>query len=130
VIATWVDACSTEELPDGSRRLLRTGGCEIALFNVLDRIYALDDSCPHQGSSLVVGKLEGTTVMCRAHGLRFDLATGCMRSSLPLRVRTYPVRVEGDRVLIDIASPERPAGELQIQRGTCNACAAEPGESQ
>jgi nitrite reductase/ring-hydroxylating ferredoxin subunit len=129
-MATWVDAGSVEELPDGSRRLLRTGGCEIALFNVQDRVYALDDSCPHQGSSLVVGKVEGTTVTCRAHGLHFDLATGCMRSSLPLRVRTYPVRVEGGRVLIAIASPERPASEFQTQCGTRNACAAEPGESQ
>jgi 3-phenylpropionate/trans-cinnamate dioxygenase ferredoxin subunit len=103
-MATWVDAGSVGELPDGSRRLLRTGGCEIALFNVHDRVYALDDSCPHQGSSLVVGKLEGTTVTCRAHGLRFDLATGCMRSSLPLRVRTYPVRVDGGRVQVDIAT--------------------------
>lgn len=129
-MATWVDACSTEELPEGSRRLLRTGGCEIALFNVQHSVYAIDDSCPHQGSSLVVGKLEGTTVMCRAHGLRFDLATGCMRSSLPLRVRTYPVRFEGGHVFIDIASPERPASEFQTQCGTRNTCAAATGESQ
>jgi 3-phenylpropionate/trans-cinnamate dioxygenase ferredoxin subunit len=103
-MATWVDAGSTEELPEGSRRLLRTGCCEIALFNVQDRVYALDDSCPHQGSSLVVGKLEGTTVTCRAHGLRFDLTNGRMRSSLPLRVRTYPVRIESGRVQVDIAT--------------------------
>jgi 3-phenylpropionate/trans-cinnamate dioxygenase ferredoxin subunit len=43
-------------------------------------------------------------VTCRAHGLRFDLATGCMRSSLPLRLRTYPVRVEGGRVQVDVAT--------------------------
>jgi nitrite reductase/ring-hydroxylating ferredoxin subunit len=129
-MATWVDACNTEELPDGSRRLLRTGGCEIALFNVQDRVYAIDDSCPHQGSSLVVGKVEGTRVMCRAHGLRFDLATGCLRSSLPLRVRTYPVRVEGGRVLIDVAASERPSGEFQTQCGARNGYAAGTGESQ
>jgi 3-phenylpropionate/trans-cinnamate dioxygenase ferredoxin subunit len=121
-MANWVDACGADELTEGSRRLLRTSSCDIALFNVQDSVYALDDSCPHQGSSLVVGKVEGTTVTCRAHGLRFDLATGCMRSSLPLRVRTYPVRIEGGRVQVDIAS--------EPQRGTRNPGAAGTGESQ
>jgi 3-phenylpropionate/trans-cinnamate dioxygenase ferredoxin subunit len=73
---------------------------------VQQRYYALDDSCPHQGSSLVVGKVEGATVTCRTHGLRFELATGCMRSSVPLCVQTYPTRVRDGRVQIEIATDD------------------------
>jgi 3-phenylpropionate/trans-cinnamate dioxygenase ferredoxin subunit len=103
-MAEWIDVGAADELPEGSRRLVRSGGHEVALFHVQHRYYALDDSCPHQGSSLVVGKVEGTTVTCRAHGLRFDLATGCMRSSIPLCVKTYQTRVHDGRVQIEIAT--------------------------
>ena len=57
---------------------MRVDGRGIALFNVEGALYAIDDSCPHAGSSLLNGALSGRTVQCRAHGLRFDLARGCM----------------------------------------------------
>jgi 3-phenylpropionate/trans-cinnamate dioxygenase ferredoxin subunit len=100
----WIDAVGEELLPDGGRRLVRTAGREIALFRVQGQCYAIDDSCPHQGSSLVIGRVEGTTVTCRAHGLRFDLATCCMRPTTGLKVRSYPVRLKEGRVQIDVAS--------------------------
>jgi len=75
----------------GARSLLRLQGCSIALFNVAGSLYAIDDSCPHQGSSLFGGKLDGMQVQCPAHGLKFNLATGCMGNS-GLKVRTYAVQ--------------------------------------
>ena len=103
-MAGWVDAAAVEQLPQGGRWLLRRAGREIALFNVQGKLYAIDNSCPHAGASLVAARLDGATVACRAHGLRFDLATGCMRGATGLRVRSYPVRVHGDRIEVDIAS--------------------------
>lgn len=102
-MAEWVDAAGTEQLPEGGRRLLRRASCEVALFNVQGKLYAIDDSCPHAGGSLVIGQLDGSTVTCRAHGLRFDLGSGCMRGGAGLRVRTYPVRVQRGRIEVDLA---------------------------
>jgi 3-phenylpropionate/trans-cinnamate dioxygenase ferredoxin subunit len=102
-MAEWVDAAGIEQLPEGGRRLLRPAGREIALFNVQGCLYAIDDSCPHAGGSLVIGPLDGTTVTCRAHGLRFDLASGCMRGGAGLRLRSYPVRIEQGRIEVDLA---------------------------
>jgi 3-phenylpropionate/trans-cinnamate dioxygenase ferredoxin component len=109
-MAMWIDAAAADELLDGSRRLVRTEGHEIALFRVQGRCYAIADSCPHAGSSLAFGKLDGTIVTCRGHGLRFNLATGCMPGSAGLRARTYPVRVHEGRIQIDLAPPSEPAG--------------------
>jgi 3-phenylpropionate/trans-cinnamate dioxygenase ferredoxin subunit len=104
-MAEWIDAGSAEEIAAGyQRRLVRACGLEIALFHVSQSFYALDDSCPHQGSSLFAGKVDGTTVTCRGHGLCFDLATGCMRGNAALRVKSYPVRVHDGRVQIHVAS--------------------------
>jgi 3-phenylpropionate/trans-cinnamate dioxygenase ferredoxin subunit len=102
-MAEWIDVVADDQLTDGGRRLVRAAGQEIALFRVQGQCYALEDSCPHQGASLVVGKVEGTTVTCRAHGLRFDLATGCMRPAAGLQARSFPVRVQDGRVQIDVA---------------------------
>ena len=97
----WIDAIPAEQLPAGGRWLVRRSGRDIALFNVGGALFAIDDSCPHNGASLAGGRLEGTTVACRAHGLRFDLGSGCMRGG-GLQVRAYPVRVHEGRIEIDI----------------------------
>ncbi|ACB34432.1 Rieske (2Fe-2S) domain protein [Leptothrix cholodnii SP-6] len=103
----WVDALGAEELPEGGRRLLRLAGREIALFHVDAAYYALDDSCPHAGASLAGGRLEGKHIVCRAHGLRFELATGCMARVAGFGTPVHPVRVRDGRVEI----------RLPIERG-------------
>ena len=107
----WIDIAAAEELPAGGRRLVRREGHEIALFHVDGCVYALGDSCPHNGSSLVMGKVEGTTVTCRAHGLRFDLATGCMRGAQGLTARSYPARVRDGRIEVELSTPSDRAAE-------------------
>lgn len=63
----------------GQRRLWRHEGLLIVLFNVGGTLYAIDDTCPHAGASLASGKLQGRMLQCPAHGLKFDLADGCMQ---------------------------------------------------
>jgi 3-phenylpropionate/trans-cinnamate dioxygenase ferredoxin subunit len=104
-MANWTDAVAAEEFQDGARRLLRRNGHSIALFNLKGACYAIDDSCPHAGGSLVVGRLDGTTLQCPAHGLRFDVASGCQRGTAGLRVRTFPVRLNEGRIEVDLAPP-------------------------
>jgi 3-phenylpropionate/trans-cinnamate dioxygenase ferredoxin subunit len=104
-ISQWIDAMAAQEVRDGARRLLRADGHEVALLCVGERVHAIADSCPHQGASLVSGNLEGGAVSCRAHGLRFDLTTGCMRGASGFGVRVYPVRIHAGQVQIDLAPP-------------------------
>jgi 3-phenylpropionate/trans-cinnamate dioxygenase ferredoxin subunit len=75
----------------GKRALLRTDGLCIAIFNVNDTLYAIDDSCPHAGSSLFMGRLDGLHLQCPAHGLRFHLQTGCMPGGKGLAVQSYSI---------------------------------------
>ncbi|MBH3428852.1 Rieske (2Fe-2S) protein [Pseudomonas alkylphenolica] len=84
----------------GGRALLAFEGKSLALFNVADSFYAIDDSCPHQGASLCGGRLEGRVIQCCAHGLRFDLASGYLLNSTALKVNSYPVEQQGDQLYI------------------------------
>ncbi|WP_349918277.1 DsbA family protein [Aeromonas veronii] len=89
----------------GQRVLIEGEGKSLVLFNIDGEFHAIDDSCPHQGASLCGGKLEGETIQCRAHGLRFNLRTGFLQGSTQLRVGRYPVEREGDRLFI-VLTPE------------------------
>ena len=82
-------------------------GLPIALANVAGTIYAFGDSCRHEGGPLSSGVLIGDTVTCPWHGWTYSVRTG--KSIVPpvgLRVPVYPVRVEGDDVIISIEWPD------------------------
>jgi 3-phenylpropionate/trans-cinnamate dioxygenase ferredoxin component len=67
------------DLPDaGARKLKFVDGRSVVLFNVEGVIHAIDNSCPHNGASLANGRLDGHILQCPAHGLRFDLRSGCV----------------------------------------------------
>jgi 3-phenylpropionate/trans-cinnamate dioxygenase ferredoxin subunit len=92
--------------PPGGRSLLHTGAACVALFQVDGRYHAIDDRCPHQGASLAGGKLEGRLLQCPAHGLRFDLASGCLANVPSVRVPVYPIHIEEGRVYLDLPDQE------------------------
>mgnify|MGYP006186433327 CR=1 FL=1 len=100
-------ALNPSQLPERNGRvLLACEGRSVALFNVAGALYAIDDSCPHQGASLCGGRLEGRVIQCCAHGLRFNLTTGLLLNSTQLRVGRYPVEREGEGLAILIPSRE------------------------
>ena len=78
---------------------------DIALFNVDGNIYAIADTCAHQGSSLAQGKLEGKVVTCRSHGWRYDVTTGYLTSSPGFGVACYPVKVVDGGIMVAAAAP-------------------------
>lgn len=69
--------------------------------------YAIDDTCTHGAVSLSEGDVEGCEIECWAHGGRFDFRTG-QPTELPALspVKAYPVRVDGEQVLVDIDNPK------------------------
>ena len=56
--------------------------------------------------SLSDGEVEGCAIECWLHGSTFDLRTG-KPTTLPATepVPVYPVRVDGDDVLVDVQNP-------------------------
>lgn len=100
-------AVPAEKVPaPGMRSLFEPEGSSLALFNIAGQLYAIDDSCPHQGASLCGGRLEGRVIQCCAHGLRFDLVSGYMLNSTAVKVTSYPVEVVDGQVFIVMSSKE------------------------
>lgn len=81
---------------------------EVALVRADDgEYYAIGDVCTHGQVSLSEGEVDGNAIECWLHGSVFDLRTG-WPLTLPATQPTpiYPVKYDGDDVLVDIDSPE------------------------
>ena len=92
-----------DEIPPGSTKRVVVDGPAILICNVDDTFYAIEDVCPHDGGPLDQGELQGCRIMCPRHGALFDVTSGAaltLPAVVPLE--TYPVRAEGDDVLVDV----------------------------
>ncbi len=92
------------ELPLDQGRCVRVGECYVGLYRVGDRVFAMDDACPHAGYPLHEGPLEGSVVTCNGHGWEYDVVTGLPPDGFgDYPIRRYAVRLEGDEVWVDLA---------------------------
>jgi ferredoxin-nitrite reductase len=80
---------SRDELADGACRLVTVNGAEVAVFRRQDRIYAIQNRCPHEGAGLCGGAVDGEDVICPLHGYRFNLETGTCSTDPALRAKTF-----------------------------------------
>lgn len=98
----WIDIAALSDIPRRGARALRTPqGC-VAVFRTQDdRVFALDDRCPHRGGPLSDGIVHGHAVTCPLHAWTLSLETGLAQGADAGAVATYPARVEAGRVLLD-----------------------------
>jgi len=101
--AGYVRACGVSDLKDGSPISVVLGGDEIAIVKTEGEVFAIRDWCSHAAVPLSEGDVDGYTIECWLHGSCFDLRTGkptSMPATIPVPV--YPVKIEGDDVLVAI----------------------------
>ena len=97
-----IDIAALDDIPAQGARVVRTPrGCVAIFRTATDEVFALDDRCPHKGGPLSEGIVHGASVTCPLHNWVFDMATGRAQGADEGRVATYPVRVEGGRILLD-----------------------------
>ena len=79
-------------------------GCGRRRLDRLDRYFAFDDTCTHQGCSLATGSLNGSNVTCPCHGSTFDVTTGeVVNGPATKPVDVYAIEVVGDELEIDVS---------------------------
>jgi 3-phenylpropionate/trans-cinnamate dioxygenase ferredoxin subunit len=99
-------ACAVSDVADGAAIAVRLEDEDVAIIRNGDDFYAIKDECSHAAIALSEGDIEGCEIECWLHGSRFDLRTG-KPLSLPATepVPVYPVQIEGEDVLVDLAKP-------------------------
>lgn len=99
----WLDIGALDEIPRLGARVVRTTDGDIAVFRTADDdLFALRDRCPHKGGPLSQGIVHGRRVTCPLHNWNIEL--DCGRALAPDEgcSETFPVKLEGGRVLLSL----------------------------
>lgn len=110
-------ADTAELASDGERVIVEIDGREIAVFNIGGEYFALLNYCVHQAGPLCEGQLKdrivvdeatwewGTTdevqyIECPWHTWQFDVTTGEHVGDPSIRVPTYDVEIENEKIYV------------------------------
>jgi len=96
----FVRAGSLEELKAKGRLVVHGPHRPILVVHDKDRVFALDNRCPHMGFPLDRGSVEDGTLTCHWHHARFDLASGCTFDLWADDVPTCPAEVRDGEVWV------------------------------
>ena len=101
--ANWIELAAVDAIPEDDVIGIDAGGKSFALYMVESEVYATDNICTHGNARLCDGFLEGHEIECPLHQGKFDIRNGkAMCAPLTEDVKTYPVKIEGDRVFVEI----------------------------
>ena len=98
---SFTKVCSLDDLWEGEMEAFTVNQQEILLVCAEGgEVKAFQGICPHQDIPLVDGKFDGTKIICRAHLWQFDAGTGKGINPDDCALAEYPVRIEGEDVLV------------------------------
>jgi 3-phenylpropionate/trans-cinnamate dioxygenase ferredoxin subunit len=106
--AEYIAVAPTNELPNGTRKLLEIDGKPLAVFNIAGAFYAIADICSHDDGPVAEGDLVSDyEIECPRHGARFDVRSGKVLSFPAIvDIPAYPVKVEGGEVWVGLPPGE------------------------
>jgi nitrite reductase (NADH) large subunit len=123
--AAWVNVGKVWEFPADGGAAIRHGKTQVAVYNFASRgeWYATQNMCPHKREFVLarglLGDQAGTPkVACPHHKKTFSLETGECLTGEDYTVRTFPVKVDGDDVYVQLP----PAAELDTELATAKTC--------
>jgi nitrite reductase/ring-hydroxylating ferredoxin subunit len=112
-MAAEVVVCGSADVPEGGRLVVDLDERTIGIFRVKNRLYAYENTCPHQGGPVCQGAIlphvveqigaeresrgfafhEGDLhIVCPWHGFEFNIETGCHPANPKARLSAVPVR--------------------------------------
>jgi len=132
---SWVRVGKTSDFPRDGGAAVKYGAVQLAVFNFTSRgqWYASQNMCPHRKAFVlsrgIVGDASGTPkVACPLHKKTFSLVTGESLQQEEYRIRTFPVRVEGDDVLVELPPTEVLNQQLATEIGCRLATSCATGD--
>ncbi len=97
----FVKVAEVDDLDEGELMPIEVDGELVCLAKISNSIYAFTDNCTHISGPLNEGELDGEVLTCPWHGAQFNVCTGkVLRGPARQDIQTYPVRVEGNSILL------------------------------
>ena len=104
--APWRYAGSLDDIREGEMRAVNLGAVNVLLCNLDGTLVAYEDRCPHLANPISEGVLADGVLTCAAHEWEFDARTGREVNPVSACLRRYPVRLDGERILVHVEEGE------------------------
>ena len=102
---TWVEIGLISDIPRRGARCVKRGDLAIAIFRTADdRVFALEDKCPHRNGPLSQGIVHDGCVTCPLHNWVISLETGAAQGADEGQTHSFPVRLEGEVIYLAVTS--------------------------
>ena len=96
-MSDWEQVAKIGEIEPGTCKAVDVDGTQVAIFNLDDEYYAIEDVCTHDGSEISCGIVLGEEIICSRHGARFCIKTGKVTAPPANEdIETFPVKIEND----------------------------------
>jgi nitrite reductase/ring-hydroxylating ferredoxin subunit len=119
-VATWTDVGAIDAFPSGTMVAIAGSRHDVVILRVESRVYAFRNSCPHAAAKICAGRVIPRTsadrpgpgegeidvgnpvITCPWHGWEFEPRTGAAIADPRMRLKTWPARLDGERVLVEL----------------------------
>ena len=100
---TWVQAGDVAAITKSRKAVIEVDGYEVLVLAHDGNLHAFQNRCIHKQRELAKGVVLNGRLVCPGHQWAFELGTGWEATKGECQP-TYAVRIDGDRVLVDLAS--------------------------
>ena len=100
----WTRACAVDDVEEEDVIRFDHAGSIYAIYrDPTGAFFATAGICTHEKTCLADGLVMGDVIECPKHNGRFNYKTGRgLGAPIIENLRTYPTRIEGDDVLVDL----------------------------
>jgi 3-phenylpropionate/trans-cinnamate dioxygenase ferredoxin component len=99
----WVKVGPLADLGEDDVKRFDLGERTFAIYRAGGKVYATDGLCTHEQIHLCDGLVMDHVIECPMHNGRFDIRNGrALGAPACVDLKTYPVKVEGDAIFIQV----------------------------
>lgn len=98
----YIPLLSESEIKDGEKKLVRAEGKQVLFIKHKNKLYVIDDRCPHMGCKFSGGTIADDMVICPCHDWRFSLETGEYENDPGYALTFYPFKVKDGKVWVKL----------------------------
>ncbi|WP_419903992.1 nitrite reductase small subunit NirD [Kiloniella sp.] len=105
IVENWISIGSVNDIPPRGSRCIKNGDMTIAIFRTADdKIFALEDKCPHKNGPLSQGIVHDGCVTCPLHNWVISLESGITQGADVGQTLAFPIKLIGEEILISLST--------------------------
>jgi nitrite reductase/ring-hydroxylating ferredoxin subunit len=98
----YYPAIEEKALEDNTMKLASIEGVKILFIKQKNKIYVIDNRCPHQTCGFSGGKLDGDFIVCPCHDWRFNLESGEYEEKPFYKLKFYEYKIVDGKIYVKL----------------------------